>query len=248
MNKECLLNDPRLGIITENDHRVGLCLCYRCSCGKHFCANRGVFAKRWVKHMSSYSAYTGSQKEIIKNPVIQRKSNFPTGHKLSGKSVYQQDYVKQPTVSSETIMLAKKVPGYKFGTGKSSYRDEYFNKTPEPCMNFIPPVKSVFPNSLQIEKMSTYRDSFGKINREGEKRYKSVPKMKIFSDFQYKAETTHMREYKGYDGEILKQQTRPVKQVYFNTQVKLVTTSQRDFQGENSPIKEIPRRFNRRNK
>ncbi|CAG9325803.1 unnamed protein product [Blepharisma stoltei] len=35
--KECPLSDPSIGVISENDHRVGLCLCPLCTCGKHKC-------------------------------------------------------------------------------------------------------------------------------------------------------------------------------------------------------------------
>ena len=35
--KSCLLSDPNLGIISENDHKVGLCLCRYCNCGEHKC-------------------------------------------------------------------------------------------------------------------------------------------------------------------------------------------------------------------
>lgn len=34
---DCPLDNPNLGIISENDHLVGNCLCQFCKCGKHIC-------------------------------------------------------------------------------------------------------------------------------------------------------------------------------------------------------------------
>lgn len=36
----CPLSDPSIGIISENDHKVGLCLCKYCDCGLHKCSSR----------------------------------------------------------------------------------------------------------------------------------------------------------------------------------------------------------------
>ena len=37
--ENCPVSDPKIGIISENDHRVGLCLCKYCECGQHTCPN-----------------------------------------------------------------------------------------------------------------------------------------------------------------------------------------------------------------
>lgn len=34
---QCPVSDPSIGIISENDHRVGLCLCRFCTCSQHSC-------------------------------------------------------------------------------------------------------------------------------------------------------------------------------------------------------------------
>lgn len=35
--RACILKKPEVGVVSENDHRVGLCLCKLCSCGNHIC-------------------------------------------------------------------------------------------------------------------------------------------------------------------------------------------------------------------
>ena len=52
MRKSCPLGDPEIGIITENDHRVGLCLCKYCICGKHLCPS--LPPRSYLPYRSNY--------------------------------------------------------------------------------------------------------------------------------------------------------------------------------------------------
>ena len=64
----CPLSDPSIGIISENDHQVGLCLCRFCECGSHKCSKninpngRFTFNTSYKLDHKSVEIYSKAQK------------------------------------------------------------------------------------------------------------------------------------------------------------------------------------------
>lgn len=52
----CPLDDPNIGIISENDHQVGLCLCKYCTCSNHKCTRKNSPSHPNSSFRSTYSA------------------------------------------------------------------------------------------------------------------------------------------------------------------------------------------------
>ena len=52
----CPLEDPNIGIISENDHQVGLCLCKFCICNKHKCTRKNSPSHLNSSFRTTYSA------------------------------------------------------------------------------------------------------------------------------------------------------------------------------------------------
>jgi hypothetical protein len=178
MTEVCILNDPDLGIISENDHRVGLCLCHKCSCGKHKCVYRKLFSRISLRHKSSYRAFSIPLKFRKIIPVSASKKSSPSRKlKFISQSTYKEDCLPDrdfKTIDNRNIFK----PNYKFKTGRSSYNDEYTAKpleTLKPCVPFKPSKVSVG----EFQGQSTYKSDFIKGDNRKPFRYKSVPKLKI---------------------------------------------------------------------
>ena len=75
--KLCPVSDPDLGLISENDHRVGLCICRFCTCKQHVCPS--VMPPEPYLKSTLYSKY---QKEYKQKP-------FDTNLRPSGRRYYQ---------------------------------------------------------------------------------------------------------------------------------------------------------------
>ena len=58
-NTECPLNNPNIGIIPENDHLVGNCLCQFCKCGNHICPKNRHLKNQYLSDsfQTSYSRH-----------------------------------------------------------------------------------------------------------------------------------------------------------------------------------------------
>ena len=66
--RHCLLSDPEIGIITENDHKVGKCICHLCTCGHHLCPSLPL--PRFRNYSTSYQrSYRRLKTEAVKKVV-----------------------------------------------------------------------------------------------------------------------------------------------------------------------------------
>ena len=143
-------------------------------------------------------------------------------------------------------------PNFQFITGRSMYQKEFIKKKPEPSMHFAPYIKSLHPNNLKFNDITTYNSNFVKKNEKNslqkQIRYKSAPKIKIFSDFKINSESTHMREFKKFNRIHSLNFHNPEENVLLTDLNKMQSTSQREFQGRTSPTKEIHRRISNLNK
>lgn len=93
---DCPLSSPNIGLITETDHRVGLCLCPLCTCGTHECPSN----RRPEPYLKS--AYTTS---YCAN--FQTKQNWPPVKVSYKKPFLPSKAVEFTTTSSDTYLLPR---------------------------------------------------------------------------------------------------------------------------------------------
>ena len=120
---DCLLSRPDIGVVSENDHRVGLCLCTFCTCGKHVCSysrrpRKGSFA---TSYRTSFSA---------KKPVVVRRlapqAYSPDLRKMDFETSHQREYRGFTVQQSSEVQVRAATPTLKF-TSSSSYAADFPN-------------------------------------------------------------------------------------------------------------------------
>ena len=255
--EDCLLNDPNLGIISEVDHRVGHCLCHKCTCGQHLCTYRSLFSRGSLRYRSSYSAFKPhvlSRNSSKDN--LPKKSPSPHLHqRFTSESTYKQDYLSQVnslrTNAADLnldINIQLKQPKLHFVTGRTLYHDEFMEKVSEPVQSFAPCYASVAgKDGKSSDFLTTYASNFGKIKKSVGVRYKSVDRLKIFSDIKIYSESTSKRDFQGAQGfkpKILQMPARIIE-VFGKSVIKPISTHQREFKAQKSLVKNPQRRFTR---
>jgi hypothetical protein len=170
----CLLSDPDLGIITENDHKVGKCLCALCTCGKHRCPG-----KRLVRYNSLESSYQADYKSH-KPVAVPRAGPFLPYIQASGvmdlRSTMQTDY--QPPASpvkSEMLRVEAVSPQLAF-VGSSSYAANYPDWGPsQPQIEHRPYYQS-HTEDLQFQGQSSYRRAYKQLETRSFDRLSPPPR------------------------------------------------------------------------
>ena len=122
---DCPLSDPRIGLITENDHRVRLCLCPMCSCGEHICPAK---AQQEPYLKSAYQTTYGSnyQRHLKPDPikVSYEKPFMPQSalaYVTSSSAAYTPHSFQQPTVNTYKPEPAPKLSF----NARSSYASDF---------------------------------------------------------------------------------------------------------------------------
>ena len=122
---ECPLSSPDLGVISENDHRVGLCLCPTCTCGQHKCPSQ-LMKEPYPK--SIFNSYYNQefQKRSPTQPIkINNNCTFYTKIPMECITSYD-NFFKPPQVKTEISSRGVPSPSPKpvFG-GASSYKLDF---------------------------------------------------------------------------------------------------------------------------
>lgn len=89
-HKDCPLSDPEIGIISENDHRVGNCLCEHCTCGIHRCPY--YKPRSYLPYVSNYRA-NYSPKPFDRPLKQPEKSYIPSQQKMDLNTTNHTDFV-----------------------------------------------------------------------------------------------------------------------------------------------------------
>ncbi|OMJ74130.1 hypothetical protein SteCoe_27017 [Stentor coeruleus] len=164
--ENCPVSDPSLGIISENDHRVGLCLCKFCECGQHACPN--PLAKDLYPNSTFTSKYKADfQKAAFPLPLKPTPQSYrPNGLKMDLKTTHQEDF-KPFSVSPA------KNRGYNWpaqssvrSPARSAYAHDFVNWGPNSVQiekRFHPPVRS---QEIPFRGQSSYQNSFNQIDQQ----------------------------------------------------------------------------------
>lgn len=156
----CPLSDPSVGIISENDHKVGLCLCRYCDCGEHKCP---VLDKNEIYPKSSfYSNYMKDfqKKDKVDSPLKPLQKLFtPNKHKMDLITTNQTDYkpirigprkLKEKHYDSNKVQIS----------GYSVYMNDYPNWGESQIQHekrWDPPLRST---ELSFQDKTTYKEAF----------------------------------------------------------------------------------------
>lgn len=160
--RSCILLKPEVGVISENDHRVGLCLCKLCSCGNHICPSLKL------PDTSPLSAYASNYKREYRkkqaDQVIQpyqkpyRKQEH---HQFDGLTTMARDFptykvVKEPQSRPKSAGL--NVPF----AAKTSYSLNYPNWGPSNVNHEKRYNERHQDPTLKQETRTAYRETFQK--------------------------------------------------------------------------------------
>ena len=159
MAKPCLLSRSDLNIVSENDHRVGLCLCKYCSCGQHKCSY-GYRRKASVPAVTSYQdAYR--KKHSHKDSIPTTDFFTPNPHKMDLETTNQREYRPFAVESKSNNSQRPETPTMHF-TGRTSYEAEYPNWGAVDARTEHRPKYPVRCMEVKFHGASTYQRSFGK--------------------------------------------------------------------------------------
>lgn len=169
-NRQCPLFDPNIGIISENDHRVGLCLCRFCDCGEHTCSknvNPNTKSTFNTKYMQDF------QKSQFDVPLkTEPKLYRPNTGKMDLITTNQIEYQKRiptPEVSRSISMTP-----YKGDLARvTAYSSDYPDWGPIQVSRektWHPPVRSV---DLEFQGHSSYKKTFKSFDKDQIDLYKT---------------------------------------------------------------------------
>jgi hypothetical protein len=243
MQHRCVLEDPMLGIITENDHKLGLCICNRCTCGKHSCAYKGLFASLPLKLHSTYES------DFIRTEakVKPTEMTFPTPSspkwQFTGESSYKLAYIKHDSTPNPRFSSSPLRPAPISGTLRSSYTKDFIHLKPEKVESFSPLTHSVTPGGFKFSEGTTYKTFFHpKLKAEKTKTFNRA-EAKLFVDPNNYLQTSHKRDYiklersEGKETKLPDLISSPEKMIY------LKSSAHRDYAASMSPVKNLPRRL-----
>lgn len=122
---DCPLNDPDLGVISENDHRVGLCLCPTCTCGQHKCPSQLMKEPYPKSIFNSYYNQEFKARTPVQPIKINNCINFSSKIPMECTTSYE-NFFKPPEVSHKvsTIGVVSPAPKPVF-SGVSSYKVDF---------------------------------------------------------------------------------------------------------------------------
>jgi len=206
--RTCPLSDPSIGIVSENDHKVGLCLCRFCTCSKHVCP--------YLEHSDLYlksafkSTYSNEfKKSGFDKPIrVEPKLYQPNKQKMDLTTTNNAEYkpFSVPPQEQKGVRYSKPKPFTV--SGESSYSNQFPNWGPY-YVNYEkrwhPPVRST---ELRFQGDSSYRNSFLSLSQEQIKHTKTNfstfsalgSKFSLGPKVGMDAKTTYAEKMQNYNG------------------------------------------------
>jgi hypothetical protein len=164
---ECPLNTKYFGIISETDHRTGLCLCPLCTCNQHICPS-SLSKEPYPKSMYSSQYNQNYQIQKYSAPLIYRLSNNPKSAQPVNFQTTSEEFYR-PIFSPVPLKLSEYVksplPETKF-LGKSSYNSNYTNWGTGGVYYVTQQHLKHTSQELQLHGKSSYNDNFVEIDKD----------------------------------------------------------------------------------
>lgn len=205
--KLCPLSDPSVGIVSENDHKVGLCLCRFCDCGEHTCP---VLDKNEIYLRSAFqSSYMKAyQNNSFDSPLkMQQKLFRPNTNKMDFQTTNQTEY--------KPFRIVPKTPTEKpIDTNNALFRgsSQYANDFPDWGENNISHEKRWYPplrsTEIPFSGRSTYKESFNKCSQslnhiKGDMLAASKSTISFAPKDKFDGVTTYMKSIGNYSGTVV---------------------------------------------
>lgn len=194
MARQCLLDRSDLSIVSENDHRVGLCLCKYCSCGLHKCAYVSR-RKASVPLVTSYqTSYRG--KQAGKRENRQRDLYAPNPHKMDLETTNQREYRPFAVEYKSNESQRPEASSVHF-TARSSYAAEYPNWGAIDAVQEHSPKYPVRGSEVRFQGSSTYKRTFNRPDSAVSARTRSSQSRStlLFSGYEGVDQSTAQRTY-----------------------------------------------------
>jgi len=164
---QCPLDAQYYGIISESDHRNGLCLCPLCTCRKHICPSqmsKEPYPKSMYSslYMENYQGQRYSKPLVVKSPN-KAKFSQPVNFQTTSEEFYRP--IHSPVSLTIPAYAPSPVPETKF-LGKTSYSSNYSNWGTGGVYYVTQQHLKHTSNELQLTAKSSYRDNFVEIDKE----------------------------------------------------------------------------------
>lgn len=156
----CPLTDPDIGPVSDNDHKLGLCMCSRCTCGSHVCPFPRFSLKRNPRsvYKSTYRSQFRSQRASKSIPVIRQGQLSIVKAKMDLETVSRSYYKPYELQHSVLERPSTSKPSMKF-LARSNYSINYPDWGPVEALDNSP--QRVFRSSeLKFNSKSTYAAEF----------------------------------------------------------------------------------------
>ena len=126
--EDCPLNSPNIGLISENDHRVRMCLCPLCTCGKHICPSKAIQDPYPTSIYNSQYMANFDPKPRDQPILIKYQGNFFPSKPFDFETTNEDNY--KPHSVNNTSNISKYSPSSPPKTAfyaKSSYANNFLN-------------------------------------------------------------------------------------------------------------------------
>ena len=176
MEETCPLADPDVGIVSENDHKVGACLCALCTCGTHICPGRLV-PSRQSSFVTSYKQAFPAYKSAGVQVKCPSTSPYRPNHwKFEGETCMQRDFRRYDTPEREKKQTRSVSPMLTHSVSYSSYQRDFPNWGPTGVPTKFQPSLPVHNNEMRFQGTSTYDEHF--LPRGDQPRKPAEPKLR----------------------------------------------------------------------
>lgn len=167
---DCPLNSPNIGLISENDHRVRMCLCPICTCGKHICPSKAIqdpyptsiFASQY---MSNFQMRTPQTVKIPHN-----RGNFLPSvafdFETSNEEAYKPQNVSAVIAATAIQKNVPLVPPKSAFYAKSSYSNNFLNWGTGANVVVKPDQAKHTTDEIKMIVKTSYRDNYSPIGKE----------------------------------------------------------------------------------
>ena len=164
---ECPLNSQHYGLISETDHRNGLCLCPLCTCKKHICPSQ-LSKEPYPKSMYASLYMNNFQGQKYSKPLVVHSNSKPMSTQPVNFQTTSEEFyrpVHSPVSLTIPAYTPSPVPETKF-LGKSSYSSNYSDWGSGGVYYVTQQHLKHTSNEMQITARSSYRDNYTEIEKE----------------------------------------------------------------------------------
>jgi hypothetical protein len=232
----CFLSNPHLPIITEIDHKAGLCLCSRCTCGLHKCPSTHFFSTLTSKYKTSYNQDFRKHSHLVRSPITPTQVQRVKSQPFFGQSTQKTEFKPiPPEYRVEKVASGRFTPSPFRLQQTTSYNNDFVNfgviKDSPLAKKRGDAVRSVG----KFQDQTTYKEAFPVRSPEKMIRGASAGRIKKYKRQVFIGESSHKRDYIKYSKylpvELVGKRNKANLKLSsaFCVPTAFVTTSQKDY-------------------